>query len=155
VSRIECETLIDAPPERCFDLSRSVELHLEAAASTGERAVGGVTSGLLAAGDTVTWEARHVGRRWRLTVRISAYDRPRFFRDEQVRGPFRRMAHDHLFDPRDGGTWMRDVFEFESGFPLLDRLVLAPHLRRFLLRRNALIKHRGERQPPDAVPGAP
>jgi len=78
VRRIECETLIGAPPERCFDLSRSVELHLEAAASTGERAVGGVTSGLLGAGDTVTWEARHLGRRWRLTARIAAYDRRRF-----------------------------------------------------------------------------
>ena len=144
MSRIECETLIAAPPERCFDLSRSVELHLESAAGTGERAVGGVTSGLLVAGNTVTWEARHLGRRWRLTVRIAAYDRPRFFRDEQVRGPFRRLVHDHLFEPADGGTRMRDVFEFASGFPLLDRLVLAPHLRRLLLRRNELIKRTAE-----------
>ena len=144
MSRIECETLIAAPPDRCFDLSRSVELHLEAAASTGERAVGGVTSGFLGAGDAVTWEARHLGRRWRLTVRIAAYDRPRFFRDEQVRGPFRRLVHDHLFEPVDGGTRMRDVFEFESGFPLLDRLVIAPHLRRFLRRRNELIKRTAE-----------
>jgi ligand-binding SRPBCC domain-containing protein len=144
VSRIELETTIDAPPERCFDLSLSVELHLEAAASTGERAVGGVTSGLLGEGDTVTWEARHLGRRWRLTVRISAYDRPRFFRDEQVRGPFRRLVHDHLFEPAGGGTRMRDAFEFESGFPVVDRLVLAPHLRRLLLRRNELIKRKAE-----------
>jgi ligand-binding SRPBCC domain-containing protein len=147
VSRIECETLIGAPPERCFDLSRSVELHLEAAASTGERAVGGVTSGLLGAGDTVTWEARHLGRRWRLTVRIEAYDRPRFFRDEQVRGPFRRLAHDHFFEAANGGTRMRDVFELASGLPPLDRLVLAPHLRRFLERRNELIKRTAEARP--------
>ena len=126
--RIECETLIGAPPERCFDLS----------------AVAGVTSGLLGEGDIVTWEAHHLGRRRRLTVRISAYDRPRFFRDEQVRGPFRRLAHDHLFEPVDGGTRMRDVFEFASGLPLLDRLVLAPHLRRFLRRRNELIKRTAE-----------
>jgi ligand-binding SRPBCC domain-containing protein len=144
VSRIELETPIDAPPERCFDLSRSIELHLEAAASTGERAVGGVTSGLLGAGDTVTWEARHLGRWWRLTVRIATYDRPRFFRDEQVHGPFRRLVHDHLFEPADGGTLMRDVFEFSSGLPLLDRVVLAPHLRRFLVRRNELIRRRAE-----------
>ena len=144
MSRIELETRIDAPSERCFDLSRSVELHLEAAAATGERAVDGVTSGLLGVGDTVTWEARHLGRRRRLTVRITAYDRPRFFRDEQVRGPFRRFVHDHFFDPADGGTRMRDVMEFASSFPLVDRLVLAPHLRRFLLRRNELIKRAAE-----------
>ena len=146
MSRIECETTIDAPPERCFDLSRSVELHLEAARATGERAVDGVTSGLLGAGDTVTWEARHLGRRRQLTVRIAAYDRPRFFRDEQIRGPFRRMVHDHVFEPADGGTRMRDVFEFASGFALLDWLVLAPHLRRFLLRRNELIRRTAERR---------
>jgi ligand-binding SRPBCC domain-containing protein len=144
VSRIELETQIDAAPERCFDLSRSVELHLEAAAATGERAVDGVTSGLLGAGDTVTWEARHLGRRRRLTVRITAYDRPCSFRDEQVRGPFRRFVHDHLFEPADGGTCMRDVLKFTSGFPLLDRLVLAPHLRRFLRRRNELIRRTAE-----------
>ena len=144
MSRIECETLIAAPPERCFDLSRSVELHLESAAGTGERAIDGVTSGLLDEGDTVTWEARHLGRRRRLTVRIAAYDRPRFFRDEQVRGPFRHMVHDHLFEDADGATRMRDVFEFESGFPLLDRLVLAPYLRGFLRRRNELIKRRAQ-----------
>ena len=144
MSRIECETLIAAPPQRCFDLSRSVELHLESAAGTGERAIDGVTSGLLDEGDTVTWEARHLGRRRRLTVRIAAYDRPRFFRDEQVRGPFRHMVHDHLFEDADGATRMRDAFEFESGFPLVDRLVLAPYLRRFLRRRNELIRRRAE-----------
>ena len=144
MSRIELETRIDAPSERCFDLSRSVDLHLKAAAATGERAVDGVTSGLLGVGDTVTWEARHLGRRRRLTVRITAYDRPRFFRDEQVRGPFRRFVHDHFFDPADGATRMQDVLEFASSFPLVDRLVLAPHLRRFLLRRNELIKRAAE-----------
>jgi ligand-binding SRPBCC domain-containing protein len=146
VSRIELETRIDAPPERCFDLSRSVELHLEAAAATDERAVDGVTSGLLGAEDTVTWEARHLGRSWRLTVRITAYDRPRSFRDEQVRGPFRSFVHDHFFEPAGGGTRMRDVLEVASGFPLVDWLVLDPHLRRFLRRRNELIRTTAEQR---------
>jgi hypothetical protein len=39
---------------------------------------------------------------------------------------------------------MRDVMEFASGFPLVDRLVLAPHLRRFLRRRNELIRRAAE-----------
>ena len=56
------------------------------------------------------------------------------------------MVHDHVFEPADGGTRMRDVFEFASGFALLDWLVLAPHLRRFLLRRNELIRRTAERR---------
>src|SRR2546430_13616299 len=35
-----------------------------------------VTSGLLGPGDVVTWEARHFGVRQRLTVKITAFDRP-------------------------------------------------------------------------------
>jgi hypothetical protein len=57
------------------------------------------------------------------------------FRDEQVDGPFRRMRHDHWFEPREGGTLMRDRFEV-SVFPVFDTLVLVPYLRRFLRERN-------------------
>ena len=41
-----------------------------------EQAVAGTTSGRLALGDQVTWQARHFAVTWRLTSMISAYDRP-------------------------------------------------------------------------------
>jgi ligand-binding SRPBCC domain-containing protein len=88
----------------------------------------------------VTWEARHLGPRRRLSVRITRYDRPRMFRDEMVSGPFRSMRHDHWFDECGTGTRMRDVFEFRTIAPPLDRLLLAPHLRRFLIARNDVIR---------------
>ena len=69
---IRVETRIEAPVERCFDLARDVDLHRRSLARTGERAVGGVTTGLLGPGDTVTWEGRHFGVRQRLTARITA-----------------------------------------------------------------------------------
>jgi ligand-binding SRPBCC domain-containing protein len=95
-------------------------------------------------GDHVTWEARHLGLRHRLSMTISAYDRPQMFRDELVSGPFRRLGHDHFFEPGERGTLMRDVFEFSSRVPLLDALVLKPHLRSLLLRRNELIAELAE-----------
>lgn len=140
MSRIELQTLIAAPAERCFDLSLSIELHLDSTAGTGERVVEGVSSGVLGPGDEVTWEARHLGRRRRLSMTISAYDRPRMFRDEMVRGPLRRLAHDHYFEPAEHGTLMLDVFDFSSGLPPLDAVVLGPHFRRFLVRRNEVIR---------------
>lgn len=142
---IELETTIAAPQERCFDLSLSVELHLESTAATGERVVAGRSSGLLGPGETVTWEAHHLGRRRRLTVEITAYDRPRHFRDQQVAGPFRRMAHDHWFEQDAAGTLIRDRFEFSTWLGPLDRIVIAPHLRRLLLTRNAAIRQAAER----------
>jgi ligand-binding SRPBCC domain-containing protein len=140
MSLIELQKFVAAPPERCFDLSRSVDLHLESAAGSGERVVSGRASGLLVAGDTVTWEARHLGLRHRLSVWITEYDRPRMFRDEMIEGPFRRMRHDHWFDAVDGGTRMRDAFEFASWIPPLDVLLVAPHLRRLLRARAELIQ---------------
>jgi ligand-binding SRPBCC domain-containing protein len=144
MSRIELETFIAAPPERCFDLSLSVDLHLDSTAKTQERVVSVPTSGVLGPGDTVTWEARHLGRRRRLSTRITVHDRPRMFRDEMTSGPFRRLAHDHVFEPLDGGTRMTDAFEFASAFPPFDSLVLVPYLRRLLLGRNMLIRQVAE-----------
>src|SRR6516225_2070064 len=114
MATIVLTTLIHAPPERCFDLSRSVDLHVASTRETGERAVGEATSGLLGLGEEVTWSARHFGVRQTLTSRITALDRPRHFRDSMVRGAFRRFDHDHFFAARGEDTEMQDVFDFES-----------------------------------------
>ena len=63
-----------------FILSTTVE--------TKEKAVGGVTTGLLLAGDVVTWEAVHFGIRQRLTAKITEMDRPYMFEDIMVKGAF-------------------------------------------------------------------
>jgi len=63
--------VINAPTERCFDLARDIAFHQRSVAHTAERAIGGVTGGLIALGETVTWEATHFGVRQRLTVRIT------------------------------------------------------------------------------------
>jgi hypothetical protein len=66
-------TSIDAPPERVFDLARSIDAHQQSAEGTQERAIAGVTQGLIGMGDVVTWEARHFGIKQRLTVRVTAF----------------------------------------------------------------------------------
>ena len=140
---IELETFIAAPPERCFDLSLSIELHLDSTAATRERAIAGKTSGVLALGDRVTWRAWHFGLPLQLSVEITQHDRPRSFRDEMIRGPVRRLRHDHRFEDVDGGTMMIDRFQF-AVLPLLDPLVLTPHFRKFLVGRNDMIKRVAE-----------
>jgi ligand-binding SRPBCC domain-containing protein len=141
---IELTTEVRSPLERAFDLSRSVELHMASTAQTGERAVAGVTSGLMTLGQEVTWRARHFGVWQHLTSRITAFEGPVHFRDSQVRGAFHHFDHDHFFAQRGEITIMRDVFDFQSPFGILgriaDRLFLTEYMRRFLLTRNALIK---------------
>ena len=68
------ETYIEAPLVKCFDLARSVEKHIETTSNTNEKAVAGVTTGLLQLGDSVTWEAIHFGVKQKLTAKIVAMD---------------------------------------------------------------------------------
>lgn len=133
---VRVESRIRAPIERVFDLCRSVEAHTVTTAGTHERAVGGVTTGLLELGDEVTWSARHLGRRWELTSRVTALERPHLLVDEQVRGVFARFRHEHLFEDRNGVTISVDLFDFTSPLGILgrlaDRVVVERHMRRFL-----------------------
>jgi len=146
IIRVEVE--IAALPALCFDLARSVDAHVASAQASGERAVAGVTTGLLNLGDQVTWRGRHFGITQELTSRITAFDRPRHFRDEMVRGAFRRLVHDHYFDQTQSGTRMRDVFDFTAPWGILGRLaeraVLTAYLRRFLEERAQVLKRMAE-----------
>jgi ligand-binding SRPBCC domain-containing protein len=149
MARIELTTLIAAPPERCFDLARSVDFHLKSTAATGEKAVAGKVSGLLDLGDEVTWRARHFGVWQHLTSRITAFNRPGHFRDSMVRGAFRSFDHDHFFtEIHAGRTEMRDVLVYQAPLGLLGRLVerqiLTRYLTRFLGERNRMIKEIAE-----------
>lgn len=133
-------TRLAAPAEECFALGLTVEAHTASMADSGERAVGGVTQGVMGLGDTVTWRARHFGILFTMTSRITAYDAPHRFVDEQISGPFRRWWHEHRFETVEGATLMTDVVEFESPVGwlgrLVDRLVLARYLSRLLAQRN-------------------
>ena len=144
MARIEISIYVDAPPERCLDLARSVELHTRSTGSTQERAVGGRTSGLLIAGDSVTWRARHFGVWQELASRITVFDRPRHFRDTMVRGAFKRFDHDHFFEAEGKGTRMRDVFDYAAPLGplgwLAEHLFLTRYMRRFLEQRNRELK---------------
>jgi len=145
---IELKTVVRAPIKRCFDLSRSVDLHVQSTSKTGERAIAGVTQGLLGLGDEVTWRARHFGIWQNLTSRLTMFDRPRHFRDSMVRGAFSRFDHDHFFVEVPEGTEIRDVFDYTSPLgPLgriVDALVLKQYMTNFLEERNRIVKRVAE-----------
>lgn len=141
-------TEIAAPAEVCFDLSRSIDLHIESMAASRERAVAGVTSGFISGGERVTWEARHLGRRWRVTSLISEFDRPWRFVDEmEPGGPFSHFRHEHIFEPTEHRTRMTDVIEFSTRcgpFALLGDIAAGAYLKRLIVIRNGVIRSRAE-----------
>lgn len=152
MSKIYLETHIKAPPETVFDLARNVELHEQGSSATSERAVAGVTSGMVEMGSMVTWRATHFFREQELTVVVTEFHPPHMFADEMVRGAFKSMRHVHSFDQDGDGTLMRDVFEFECPLGILGRiadwLFLRAYMRRFLVNRNAFLKVAAERPEP-------
>lgn len=141
--RFRLDTHLDCPPERAFALSLDIGAHERSLTGTGERAVGGVTSGAIGLGETVTFRARHLGFVWRLTSRITALEAPHRFVDEQVRGPFARFRHEHRFERAGTGTRMVDDVVVTAPLGPLGRLaevlVLDGYLRRLLSTRNAAL----------------
>ena len=144
MQHFEVVTAVAAPPDQVFAVCLDVESHTRSMADSSERAVGGKTRGELALGDTVTFQARHLGLTWRLKARITSYDRPRSFVDEQESGPFKRWRHAHHFEPDGAGsTIMRDVIDFASPLGpvggIVDRLLLSRYMPHLIRIRNAYL----------------
>ncbi|RZS90871.1 ligand-binding SRPBCC domain-containing protein [Motilibacter rhizosphaerae] len=146
---VEVVTLVSAPPDVVFDLELDVDVHSASLSGSGETATTSTGRRTLGLGDEVTLTSRHGGLSWRLTSRVTAYDRPVRFVDEQVRGPFRAMHHEHLFAALPGGrTRMTDRFTVTAPAGVLGdlvaRVVLAPYVRRLLRQRAAHIRRVAE-----------
>lgn len=148
MSHIVLETQINAPAETCFDLMRDIRIHTETTAQTDERAVAGVTDGMIGLGQTVTFEGTHFGMRQRLTVKVVEFDRPRLFVDEMIEGRFKVFKHIHEFLPTETGTLMKDTLIWTSPFGILgkmvDKLLLERHLLKLVTTRNAKLKEIAE-----------
>jgi ligand-binding SRPBCC domain-containing protein len=143
--RIENAIEINAPIAIVFDAERNISLHELTQKGRGEKAIDGVTSGLIEMGQEVEWEACHFGVRQRLRVRITQMEKPTYFKDELVRGAFKTMIHEHFFsEVNPTRTMKRDVFCFSAPLGLLGRmaevLFLRSYLTRFLKVKNEELK---------------
>lgn len=76
--------------------------------------------------------------RWR--TRISAWEPPHRFVDEQLRGPYRKWIHEHTFEPHEGGTLVRDRVQYAVAVDFgLHRWLVRPDIERiFRFRAEAL-----------------
>lgn len=146
---ITIDTHIQAPINIVFDLARSIELHSISVSQTAEKAIAGRTSGLIEKGETVTWEATHFGVRQQLQSIISEMDAPYYFRDEMLKGAFKSIYHEHIFEKIDkNNTKMIDLFNYKSPYGIIGRfadfLFLKKYMHGFLFERNETIKKYAE-----------
>ncbi|TKK66583.1 SRPBCC family protein [Ilyomonas limi] len=145
---IHLTTIINAPAQRVFNLSRSIDLHKESMAHTNECAIAGKTNGLIEQGEWVTWEARHLLKKRYLTVAITHMQLYSLFIDEMQKGDFKMMRHEHYFDQKAEETIMTDVFNFKSPYGVIGNIVdtffLKYYMKQLLVKRNATIKEYAE-----------
>ena len=83
--------------------------------------------------------------RWR--TRITAWEPPFRFVDEQLRGPYRLWHHEHTFEDAPGGTFVNDRVRYRPPFGrLANWLVVERDVRAiFRYRSEALLRHFGGR----------
>ncbi|MHC8606270.1 SRPBCC family protein [Paenarthrobacter ureafaciens] len=138
-----CRTRSTMPPADLFNLSRNIDAHVGSMTKSRERAIAGTTTGLISEGEHVTWQAWHLGVRFRMTSRITHMEAPASFTDQQVRGPFKYLRHTHEFRPDGSGTLMVDTVEFAAPFGalgrLVEKLVLARYMENLIRERNEFL----------------
>jgi ligand-binding SRPBCC domain-containing protein len=144
------KTLLNAPIAVCFDLARSIDLHVQSMERSGEQAIAGKKKGLISLHESVTWRAKHFGIYFTMTSKITAMEQPNFFIDEMTKGPFKKLRHQHLFKTIGTQTEMTDIFEFEAPFGILGKLVeqlfLKSYMEKLLIERNEVLKGEAERR---------
>jgi ligand-binding SRPBCC domain-containing protein len=94
----------------------------------------------IAAGALIDYHLRVRGIPIRWQSRISVWEPPFRFVDEQTRGPYRYWHHEHVFEPANGGTLCRDIVDYAVyGGTLINTLFVRRDLLKiFAYRRNKL-----------------
>src|SRR6476469_6704091 len=74
----------------------------------------------------------------------TAYDPPRSFEDQQVRGPFRSWRHRHFVEPHPEGAMLIDDIEYTPPFGFVGRavdgIVIKPRLRKVFAFRHRVTR---------------
>ena len=143
--RLKESVHVNAPIERCFLLSTSIELVQR---TIQMRPVTGKTTGLVVDGDRVAWRGIKFGIPAFHSTLITKYERPNFFQDTMERGMFRFFQHDHHFHFIDGQTLMYDIVRFSlplgrMGHTVAKRIVV-PHVLKLMLARFEMLKRLAE-----------
>ena len=148
MTTINLTTKINAPKKIVFDASRNIDIHQKSASKSHERAIAGVTSGLINLNETVTWRGKHFGFYLTHKSRITTMELHDYFVDEMEEGKFKTFKHEHFFEEKNGVTIMTDKLQYETPFgifgKLFDTLFLKNHLIHFLLERNKILKEVSE-----------
>ena len=146
--RIHTTTFIAAPVERVFDLSRHIALYKLIFQSRKEKLTSGASSALVGRNETITIVAKHAGRARMMMMKITSFQRPSLFIEEQVKGDLQHYKHEHHFKPVQNGTIVIDILEFGTPKDIVGKIFgkvyFKKYLEELLRKRTELIRSYAE-----------
>lgn len=86
MTTIHLTTKIKATKQIVFDNSRDIDIHQQSASKSNEKAIAGITIGLINYSETVTWRGKHFGLYLTHKSQITAMNYYDYFVDEMVEG---------------------------------------------------------------------
>src|SRR5579875_2816459 len=140
------EITVKAPVERCFLLSTNVDI---VALTLKMRPTMPHDRKFVRLGDRVLWRGLLLGLPQFHESLLDPFVPPVYFRDSMIAGRFKSFAHDHrLTECGDGLVRLYDEVRFQMPLgwlgELMGKCILAPHIRRLLRKRFALLKSLAE-----------
>lgn len=146
--KIEFNTHIKAPIERCFDLARSVDFHKISVSEIKEESLAGIRTGLIGPNQHVLLQNWIGGLRFSTEMKLTQFARPHHFSYLMVNNIFRKVIHDYHFYDLKEETVMVDHLYFEPRFGMLGEIINFLFLRKFLIRiltqRNDMLREYAE-----------
>ncbi len=150
MTTIHLTTKINAPIQTIFDVSRNIDIHQLSTSQSNEKAIAGITSGLINLNETVTWKGKHFGIYLKHKSKITEMEHPNYFVDEMEKGHFKSFRHEHTFVTKNEVTFMIDNLHYQTPFGIFGRLfdtfLLKNYLTNFILKRNEILKNLAEKQ---------
>ena len=145
---IHLTTFIAAPIERVFDLSRHLSIYKAMMQGRKETLSSVSASNLMSQGETVTFQAKHLGKTRLMTTKVITLQKPSSFVEEQVKGDLLHFKHQHHFKSVDNGTIMIDMIDFDGPRDVIGKVIgkiyLKDYLEKLINRRSTLIRQYAE-----------
>jgi len=95
----------------------------------------------MAAGTRIQYRLKLHGIPIRWESKISAWEPPHRFVDDQLRGPYRLWHHEHTFVERERLTAVRDQVTYAVfGGAIINKLLVAPDVRRIFAFRHEKLR---------------
>ncbi|MCC5849186.1 MAG: SRPBCC family protein [Verrucomicrobia bacterium] len=105
---------VNAPIERVFDFFQRPGNLEKLTPEAQKMRIQTPVPEIMEAGTEITYHLKVKGIPLKWVARIESMDAPHEFVDTQLKGPYRKWHHRHMFESQDGGTLVRDEVDYAA-----------------------------------------